>query len=88
LPKLTPEQAASHTWVPDEPTWRAIKKHSVAGPATVSIAGLSANDPVSLGQVSIQTSKDPLGAPLAGEHLADELLAQLFAQRALAGLLF
>ena len=64
LPKLTPEQAASHTWVPDEPAWRAIKKHSVAGPATVSIAGLSANDPVSLGQVSIQTSKDPLGAPI------------------------
>ena len=64
LPKLTPEQANAHTWIPDSTTWTAIKKHSVAGPATVSIAGFSADAPVSAGKVSFQTSKDPLGAPI------------------------
>jgi hypothetical protein len=67
LPKLTPEQVASHTWIPDNATWAAIKKHSVTGPATVSITGFSANasdSAISLGQVAIQTSKDPLGAPI------------------------
>lgn len=64
LPKLTPEQADAHTWIPDSATWTAIKKHSVAGAATVSIVGLSADAPVSAGKVSFQTSKDPLGAPI------------------------
>jgi tetratricopeptide (TPR) repeat protein len=64
LPKLTPEQASAHTWIPDSVTWSAIKKHSAAGAATVSITGLSGIDAVSLGQVTITTSKDPLGAPI------------------------
>ena len=64
LPKLTPEQASAHTWIPDSATWSAIKKHSAAGAATVSITGLSGNDAVSRGQVTISTSKDPLGAPI------------------------
>ncbi|MFZ1087514.1 MAG: tetratricopeptide repeat protein [Terracidiphilus sp.] len=64
LPKLTPEQASAHTWIPDSITWSAIKKHSAAGAATVSITGLRGNDAVSLGQVTITTSKDPLGAPI------------------------
>jgi hypothetical protein len=34
-PKLTPEQAAAHTWVPDAATWAAIKKNSAARPATL-----------------------------------------------------
>lgn len=64
MPKLTAEQAAMHTWIPGEAEWAAIKKHSVAGSATVTITGLSASAAVSLGQVKIRTSIDPLGAPI------------------------
>ena len=64
LPKLSAEQEGAHTWIPSDDEWAAIKKHSVSGPATVTIAGLSGSDAVSLGQVRIQTSIDPLGAPI------------------------
>jgi tetratricopeptide (TPR) repeat protein len=67
LPKLTPEQAAAHTWTPDRATWELIKQRSVKGPAEVTIAGFSAKDSkhaLSRGRVSIQTSKDPVGAPI------------------------
>ena len=66
-PELTVQQAASHTWKPDPRTWTFIKSHSIHRPATVIIsgfAGANANDPVSLGQVDIETSKDPVGAPI------------------------
>jgi tetratricopeptide (TPR) repeat protein len=66
-PTLTPEQAISHTWRPDAKTWAAIKKHSVKRNATISIAGYQsqgAAEPVSRGQVHIQTSDDPVGAPI------------------------
>jgi tetratricopeptide (TPR) repeat protein len=63
-PALTPEQAASHTWWPDAATWEAIKRHSVAGPATVIITGLAKKKRVSQGQVAMATSKDPVGAPI------------------------
>ncbi len=67
LPKLTPRQAAAHGWTPDARTWGAIKRHSVERPATVTITGLRDKNPdhaVSRGQVTIQTSKDPVGAPI------------------------
>jgi tetratricopeptide (TPR) repeat protein len=64
LPELTPEQAASHTWSPDAATWEAIKRHSVAGAATVTIAGLANKKPVSEGRVAIRTSADRVGAPI------------------------
>ena len=67
MPTLTPEQQAAHTWKPDPKTWAEIKKHSVKGPATVTITGFrgeKTGDPVSSGQVNIQTSKDPVGAPI------------------------
>jgi len=67
LPKLTPEQAAAHTWVPPAGDWEAIKKHSVAGVATVTILGFSPQDAkhaVSSGQVTLRTSNDPVGAPI------------------------
>ncbi len=67
LPKLTPEQAAAHTWVPETATWEAIKKHSVEGAAVVTIRGFSQQDTrhaVSSGRVTISTSKDPVGAPI------------------------
>jgi Flp pilus assembly protein TadD len=66
-PTLTPQQAAAHTWTPDRATWAAMKQHSVSRPATVVIAGHRAADAktiVSRGQVSFQTSSDPVGAPI------------------------
>jgi len=67
LPKLTPEQAAAHTWIPEVGVWEAIKKHSAAGAAVVTISGFSALDAkhaVSGGRVTMRTSKDPAGAPI------------------------
>ncbi len=67
LPKLTPEQAAAHTWTPDANTWAAIKRRSVESPATIAIGGFRDEDlkqPVSRGQVRIETSRDPAGAPI------------------------
>jgi Flp pilus assembly protein TadD len=66
-PKLTPEQAAAHTWTPDAETWAAIKRRSVESTATITITGFGDEDlkqPVSRGQVRIQTSRDPAGAPI------------------------
>ena len=66
-PSLTPEQAAAHTWVPDAETWAMIKQHSVEHPATVEITGVTdtaSDSPVSQGQVTLTTSKDPVGAPI------------------------
>jgi tetratricopeptide (TPR) repeat protein len=67
LPKLTPEQAAAHTWIPTAEVWEAIKKHSVANGAVVTISGFGGQDSkhaVSSGRVTIHTSKDPVGAPV------------------------
>jgi hypothetical protein len=67
LPKLTPEQAAAHTWIPTAGVWEAIKKHSVTGAAAVTISGFSAQDAehaASRGHVTIHTSQDPVGAPI------------------------
>jgi len=66
-PTLTPEQAAGHTWKPDVATWQAILRHSVKKPATITVTGYSDESltkPLSRGQVTIQTSKDPVGAPV------------------------
>jgi Flp pilus assembly protein TadD len=67
LPKLTPQQAAAHTWMPDTATWSAIKKHSVGSPASVTITGFRGDDlkdPVSSGHIRIETSSDAVGAPI------------------------
>jgi Flp pilus assembly protein TadD len=66
-PTLTPDQAAGHTWKPDLATWATILKHSVKQPATVSITGFrddGLTHALSRGQITIQTSKDPVGAPV------------------------
>ena len=66
-PKLTPDQAAAHTWKPDAKTWAAIKSHSTKGAATVTIKGFAGQQAagfVSRGHVSFQTSEDPVGAPI------------------------
>jgi len=67
LPTLTPREAASWTWKPDAQTWAAIKKRSVSHPANVTITGFpneTAPQPLSRGAVAIETSKDPVGAPI------------------------
>ncbi len=64
LPKLSPEQAAAHTWIPDAATWTAIKQHSTERPAVITIAGLRGEEAISQGRVTITTSKDPVGAPI------------------------
>ena len=67
LPKLTPEQAAAHTWIPTPEVWEAIKKHSVESPAVVTLSGFTEQDAkhaISSGRVSVSTSKDPVGAPI------------------------
>jgi tetratricopeptide (TPR) repeat protein len=66
-PRLTPEQAAAHTWTPDAGTWEAIKSNSRKYAATLIITGYQSNNPgraVSRGQVSIRASSDPVGAPI------------------------
>ena len=66
-PELTPEQKLAHTWRPDPKLWETIKKHSVKHPATVIISGFQsarAKEPLSKGEVTIQTSVDPVGAPI------------------------
>ncbi len=64
LPRLTPEQAAMRTWTPEQAVWEAIKAHSVEQPAKVTITGYRGEEAVSHGEVTIRTSKDPVGAPI------------------------
>src|SRR5215472_2161466 len=63
---LTPEQASTHTWKPDAAIWEKIRQFSRNSPAHVEIKGFSDHslEPVSLGQVTISTSPDPVGAPI------------------------
>jgi Flp pilus assembly protein TadD len=67
LPKLSAEQAAGHTWTPDAKAWERIKSRSVSGPAEVIIIGFREGDSrsaLSNGKTTIQTSRDPVGAPI------------------------
>jgi tetratricopeptide (TPR) repeat protein len=67
LPKLTPEQAAAHTWKPSDADWAAIRKRALGRVATVTITGYSGDKPkdtVSRAQVRIEISHDPVGAPI------------------------
>ncbi len=66
-PTLTPLEAEAHSWKPDAAAWAAIKRHSVKRPATLAISGFSdeeARTAVSRGGTLIETSKDPVGAPI------------------------
>jgi len=57
-PKLTPQQAADHTWQPAAAVWDTIRK---GRGATVTITGYPTN---STAHVSIEISRDPVGAPI------------------------
>ena len=66
-PTLTKEEAASHVWRPDAATWESILTQSIKQPATVIISGFKddrSTKVLSRGQVVVQTSKDPVGAPI------------------------
>jgi cytochrome c-type biogenesis protein CcmH/NrfG len=66
-PRLTPEQAAARTWMPDAETWAAIKRRSTGHDATLTITGyqdVAMNQAVSRGTVRIGTSSDPVAAPI------------------------
>ena len=64
-PSLTPQQAASWTWIPDAATWSTIQQHSVMEPATITISGYDAkNALISESHSTFTTSKDPVGAPI------------------------
>ncbi len=67
VPKLTADQASSHTWRPDAQAWEFIKKHSGGRTASVTISGLAQSGTagaISVGSTAIETSKDPVGAPI------------------------
>jgi Flp pilus assembly protein TadD len=63
-PRLTPEQAAAHTWRPAVAEWALIRQHSVERPAELVITGLRDGAAVSEGRLSLRTSRDPVGAPI------------------------
>ena len=66
-PTLTPLEAEAHSWKPDAAIWEDIKRHSVKHPAALTITGFpddAAREPVSRGRMMLQTSKDPVGAPI------------------------
>jgi tetratricopeptide (TPR) repeat protein len=63
----TAYQASAKAWKVDPRVWTAFKRHSVERPATLAIRGFQSNQPgeiLSRGQITIATSKDPVGAPI------------------------
>ncbi len=64
LPRLTPEEAASHTWKPGPALWEEIKRRSVERDARLIITGYRGPRAVSRGRLRFRTSKDPVGAPI------------------------
>ncbi|MFC1823124.1 TolB family protein [Thermodesulfobacteriota bacterium] len=54
-------------WTPNQEIWELMKKHSVKGPARISILGVSGfslSEVLSRGVVNIWTSRDEVGAPI------------------------
>lgn len=64
-PRLTPQQAASWTWIPDQATWSAIQARSAGRTAKLTITGYR-DDHIrsSQSQTTFSTSLDPVGAPI------------------------
>jgi tetratricopeptide (TPR) repeat protein len=66
-PQLPEAWRGGHSWRPDAATWAAIKLRSTNRPALVTITGFpdeASTQAVSRGEVSIETSSDPVGAPI------------------------
>ncbi len=67
LPKLTAQQAETHTHRLDAATWATIKKHSVGRPAQIAVVAQRAGarpEVQARAQISIQTASEPVGAPI------------------------
>ena len=67
VPTLTPNQRNAHTWMPAAETWKEIKFHSKGHAATITITGIQPGNPdaaLSRGAVGIETSPDPVNAPI------------------------
>jgi tetratricopeptide (TPR) repeat protein len=63
----TPYQASAHSWRPTRDVWEQIKRRSLGAPATLTIRGTpggSEETYLSEGKVRIETSTDPVGAPI------------------------
>ena len=56
--------ASQKTWQPSTSTWSVIKSRSVSAPAIITLTGLDQGRAVSSAEVHIQTSTDPVGAPI------------------------
>jgi tetratricopeptide (TPR) repeat protein len=64
-PKLSPQQAASWAWTPDDATWKEIQARSTGAPATLTISGYNgASAKSSQAHIIFSTSVDPVGAPI------------------------
>jgi len=66
-PSLTPEEATAHTWTPDAATWADIRTLAAGQAAAIHISGCvdpECGQAVSQGQVRIEISADPVGAPI------------------------
>jgi len=69
LPTLTRDQAAAHTWTPDQHTWELIKRRSRERKTILTIAGLAdpkrdTGVPARAARIAFVTSRDPVGAPV------------------------
>ena len=66
-PQLPKAWRGGHSWRPDAATWAAIKHSSINRPALVTITGFpdeASTQAVSRGELRIETSSDPVGAPI------------------------
>ena len=61
LPRTDPRQ---RTWKPGAAAWELIKRRSQTAPATLTLTGLGEGRAVSRAAVRIETSTDPVGAPI------------------------
>lgn len=59
-----PETPDPHSWTPDPGTWAELKRHPSARITITGFRDLEGKHAVARGAVSIETSADPVGAPI------------------------
>ncbi len=64
LPAEPTQGAPRRSWTPSDDMWAQIKARAGGGGVTVTISGVSADEALSRGQVSIRVSDDPVAAPI------------------------
>lgn len=63
----TPYQQSARAWTVNEMVWEFVKKHSIETPVRMRIVGVSSaspSSPLSKGEITLTTSRDPVGAPI------------------------